>query len=108
MGLQQIEIDIQKQWESQKIFEVDAPTGKQEKFMCTFPYPYMNGKLHIGHAFSLTKAVFAAHYNRLLGKKVLFPFGFHCTGMPIQAAANKLKREMDTFGAPYPTFPAGR
>ena len=22
------------------------------------------------------------------------PFGFHCTGMPIQAAANRLKREI--------------
>ena len=76
--------------------------------MCTFPYPYMNGLLHIGHAFSLTKAIFAAHFNRLLGKKVLFPFGFHCTGMPIQAAANKLAREFDVYGKPYPIFPPGR
>lgn len=27
---------------------------------------------------------FAAAYQRLLGKKVLFPQGFHCTGMPIK------------------------
>jgi len=25
--------------------------------MATFPYPYMNGRLHLGHAYSLTKAV---------------------------------------------------
>lgn len=25
---------------------------------------------------------------------MLFPFGFHCTGMPIQASANRLKREI--------------
>eukprot|EP00438_Fugacium_kawagutii_P003308 Skav223906 [mRNA] locus=scaffold5126:62302:79997:- [translate_table: standard] len=91
--LQQIEVDVQKKWEENKVFECNAPDSGSEKFMCTFPYPYMNGLLHIGHAFSLTKAIFAAHFNRLLGKKVLFPFGFHCTGMPIQAAANKLKRE---------------
>lgn len=63
--------------------------------MCTFPYPYMNGRLHLGHAFTVSKAEFAAGFQRLQGKKVLFPFGFHCTGMPIQAAANKLKRDFE-------------
>lgn len=43
-------------------------------------------------------------YNRLLGKKVLFPFGFHCTGMPIKACADKLKQEMELYGYP-PQFP---
>jgi len=105
--LQQIESDVQKTWEETKIFEQDAPHDGKEKFMVTFPYPYMNGLLHIGHAFSLTKSVFAAHFERLNGKNAIFPFGFHCTGMPIQAAANKLKREFEVYGAPYPTFPAG-
>jgi len=106
--LQQIEADVQKKWSETKIFETDAPSEKGDKFMVTFPYPYMNGLLHIGHAFTLSKAIFAAHFNRLLGKKVLFPFGFHCTGMPIQAAANKLKREYEVYGSPHPIFPAGR
>lgn len=35
---------------------------------------------------------------------MLFPFGFHCTGMPIKACADKLKREMAQFGCP-PVFP---
>lgn len=30
----------------------DAPEGK---FFGNFPYPYMNGMLHLGHAFSLSK-----------------------------------------------------
>jgi leucyl-tRNA synthetase len=72
--------------------------------MVTFPYPYMNGRLHLGHAFSLTKAEFTARFQRMLGKNVLFPFGFHCTGMPIQAAANKLREEIAEFGNP-PVFP---
>ena len=29
------------------------------------------------------------------GKKVLFPFSFHCTGMPIAAAAKKLLVEYE-------------
>lgn len=35
---------------------------------------------------------------------MLFPFGFHCTGMPIKACSDKLKREMEDFGYP-PKFP---
>lgn len=43
-------------------------------------------------------------YHALKGEKAIFPFGFHCTGMPIQAAANKLKHEIETYGCP-PVFP---
>jgi len=65
-----------------------------EKYMVTFPYPYMNGYLHLGHAFSMSKAEFQVRYQRQRGKNAIFPFAFHCTGMPIQAAANRLKSEI--------------
>ncbi|XP_018899955.2 leucine--tRNA ligase, cytoplasmic isoform X1 [Bemisia tabaci] len=107
--LQQIESDVQKWWDELKIYEEDAPStprkDAKEKFLATFPFPYMNGRLHLGHTFSLSKCEFAVRYQRLKGKKVLFPFGFHCTGMPIKACADKLKREMESFGFP-PEFPA--
>lgn len=68
-------------------------TSKEKgKWLTTFPYPYMNGRLHLGHAFSLTKAEFSTRFRALEGRKVLFPFGFHCTGMPICAAAHKLAK----------------
>lgn len=70
----------------------------------TFPYAYMNGKLHLGHAFSMTKCDFNAWYKRLRGYNVLFPFGFHCTGMPISAAAKKLTFQLQKYGNP-PNFP---
>lgn len=93
-------------WEDLKLFEVDAPIKgsvdeNQEKFMCTFPYPYTNGLLHLGHSFSLSKAEFAAGYERLKGKRVLFPFAFHVTGMPIKASADKIKKEVALFGADF-------
>ena len=84
--------------------KISSVFEKDEKFMVTFPYPYMNGRLHLGHTFTITKCEFAVGYQRLLGKKCLFPFGFHCTGMPIKACADKLKREMQDYGYP-PNFP---
>ena len=50
------------------------------------------------------KVDFECAYQRLKGKNVLFPFGYHCTGMPICAAADRLKREVKEFGNP-PQFP---
>ncbi|XP_076467867.1 leucine--tRNA ligase, cytoplasmic-like [Babylonia areolata] len=104
-----IERKVQERWEQEKIFEEDAPqpgspAAKQEKFLVTFPYPYMNGRLHLGHTFSLSKCEFAVGYQRMRGKKCLFPFGLHCTGMPIKACADKLKNELADFGYP-PQFP---
>jgi leucyl-tRNA synthetase len=97
--LRSIEADMRAKWEAEKTYEVDAKDlENKEKFFATFPYPYMNGRLHLGHAFTVTKADFAAGYQMLQGKQVLFPFAFHCTGMPIQAAANKLKREIEDYG----------
>lgn len=78
------EIEVQAMWEREKVFEANAE-GDEDSFLVTFPYPYSNGLLHCGHAFSLTKAVFRAQFERHQGKNVLFPFAFHCTGMPIQA-----------------------
>lgn len=97
------EIAIQALWDEQRAFEADS-SSEGESFIVTFPYPYSNGHLHIGHGFSLTKAMFRAQFERHMGKNVLFPFAFHCTGMPIQAAANKLKAEIAQYGNP-PQFP---
>ena len=105
--LVEIEKQVQEKWKKQKAFNVDAPANgasvpKGEKFMVTFPYPYMNGRLHLGHGFSVTKAEFAVRFQRLQGKRSLFPFAFHCTGMPIQSAAGNLKRELEARDEPEP------
>jgi len=105
--LLQLQKEAQQKWSAEKVFEVDAPQGganKELKWTGNFPYPYMNGLLHLGHAFSLSKLEFAAAFHRVCGRHVLFPQGFHCTGMPIKACADKLKREIAQFGDP-PAFP---
>ncbi|BAU00433.1 hypothetical protein LR48_Vigan06g012600 [Vigna angularis] len=105
--LREIEVKVQKWWEEKEVFraepgEVNPKPG--EKFFGNFPFPYMNGYLHLGHAFSLSKLEFAAAFHRLRGANVLLPFAFHCTGMPIKASADKLAREIRNFGDP-PVFP---
>lgn len=64
--LRQIEKDIQRQWAEQKLYEIDAPPSKSnrnadEKYFVTFPFPYMNGRLHLGHTFSLSKCEVKNH-----------------------------------------------
>lgn len=77
-------------WERNQYFV--AEPKQQQKFFETFPYPYMNGILHLGHAFSMTKCDFNAWYKRLAGFNVLFPFGFHCTGILLQQLRHAYRR----------------
>ncbi|KAJ7284737.1 hypothetical protein C8J57DRAFT_1289471 [Mycena rebaudengoi] len=110
-----LEKQYQALWAKEKIFEVNAPEAapgltpdqvreQHPKWFGTFPYPYMNGSLHLGHAFTISKIEFAAGYQRMLGKRVLFPHGFHVTGLPIKASADKLIREMEMFGPDFENF----
>lgn len=61
-------------------------------------YPYVNGAPHLGHAFTVSKVEFAAGWARMRGQRVIWPQGYHCTGMPIRACADKLAREIEMFG----------
>ncbi|OCH88938.1 leucine-tRNA ligase [Obba rivulosa] len=116
-SLIELEKKYQERWAQEKIFEVNAPTPEETaglsqaeirerfpKWFGNFPYPYMNGSLHLGHAFTISKIEFAAGYHRLQGKRVLFPHGFHCTGMPIKAASDKIEREIEMFGPDFEKF----
>jgi leucyl-tRNA synthetase len=64
----------------------------------------VNGTPHLGHAFTITKIEFAARTARAQGKRVLYPQGYHCTGMPIKACADKLVREVEMFGPNFEGF----
>eukprot|EP00792_Barthelona_sp_PAP020_P008683 TRINITY_DN3241_c0_g1_i1.p1 TRINITY_DN3241_c0_g1~~TRINITY_DN3241_c0_g1_i1.p1 ORF type:complete len:1075 (+),score=346.96 TRINITY_DN3241_c0_g1_i1:40-3225(+) len=97
--MRSIETRIQQEWRENHVFEVDVKLD-QKKFFITFPYPYMNGRLHLGHCFSYAKADFLAHYKRMKGFNTLMPFGFHVTGMPIKACADKLTFEIEERNNP--------
>ncbi len=41
------------------------------------------------------------------GKRCLFPQGYHCTGLPIKASADKLVKEVEMFGRDFSGYKAG-
>lgn len=114
-----IEKKYQAQWKENGVFEVDAPSNteypytsispaelrkKHPKFFGTMAFPYMNGTLHAGHSFTASKIEFTAGFARMQGKRALFPLGFHCTGMPIKACADKLGKDVRRFGKEFERY----
>ncbi|KAM7222806.1 leucyl-tRNA synthetase, class Ia, archaeal/eukaryotic cytosolic [Rhypophila decipiens] len=104
-ALHSVEKKYQKIWEEERVFEADAPSCteyppesltpdelalKVPKFFGTMAYPYVNGTPHLDG--------FAARVARALGKKTLYPQGYHATGMPIKACSDKLVNEIAMFG----------
>ena len=84
-----IEDKWMESWEKLHVFESDPDASREKKFL-TFPFPYMNGPLHIGHAFTSVRVDVYARYKRMQGYDVLFPWAWHWTGQPIVAAAERL------------------
>ncbi|CZR52502.1 probable leucine--tRNA ligase, cytosolic [Phialocephala subalpina] len=114
-----IEKKYQKKWQEDGVFQPNAPStsdiplhsispaelrAQHPKFFGTMAYPYMNGTLHAGHTFCVSKIEFTAGFARMQGKRSLFPMGFHCTGMPIKACADKLVNEVKLFGTNFENY----
>ncbi len=85
-----IEQKWKQKWIDAKLFE--AVPDSRKKCFVTFPFPYVNGPLHIGHGFTLTRLDVYARFKRMQGYNVLFPFAFHATGEPILGVAERLEK----------------
>ncbi len=113
------ESQAQALWEGQRVFEADAPSTteypldeispaelreKFPKWFGTIAYPYINGVPHIGHGFTFSKVEFTAGVERMKGRRVLWPQGYHCTGLPIKVCADKLAAEVKMFGQEFERY----
>jgi leucyl-tRNA synthetase len=87
----QTEEKWQEKWEQARIFEAD-PDPEKPKFMVTFPYPYMNGPLHVGHTFTATRVDAYARFKRMQGYNVLWPWAWHWTGQPLLGASERVAK----------------
>ena len=74
-----IESKWQQQWYNQKIYE--ASKNNNDKFFIHFAYPGVSGYLHVGHMRGFTYCDIIARAKRMQGFDVLFPAGFHASGI---------------------------
>ncbi len=82
----------QKKWEKEKVFHAEVD-GSKRKYYVAIVYPYMSGLLHLGHLFTYTFSEVVLRYKRMRGFNVLAKYGYHCTGTPIVAAAQRVKEK---------------
>ncbi len=92
----QIEDKWRIKWENAKVFEAD-PDSKRKKVMVTFPFPYMNGPLHVGHTFTASRVDVYARFKRMQGYNVLWPWAWHWTGQPLLGASERVARGDEAF-----------
>ncbi|MCW4010441.1 MAG: leucine--tRNA ligase [Candidatus Bathyarchaeota archaeon] len=92
----EIEEKWRSRWETSRVFEAD-PDPKKQKVFVTFPYPYMNGPLHVGHAFTATRVDVYARFRRMQGYNVLWPWGWHWTGQPLLGASQRVAKGDEAY-----------
>jgi leucyl-tRNA synthetase len=92
----QIEQKWQVKWENSRVFEAN-PESERKKMMVTFPYPYMNGPLHVGHAFTASRVDAYARFKRMQGYNVLWPWAWHWTGQPLLGASERIARGDEAY-----------
>jgi len=94
--LKQIEEKWRAKWENARLFEAD-PTPDKPKLLVTFPYPYMNGPLHVGHTFTASRVDAYARFKRMQGYNVLWPWSWHWTGQPLLGASERVARGDEAY-----------
>jgi leucyl-tRNA synthetase len=92
----QFEQKWQARWESAGVFEADSDP-KRQKVMVTFPFPYMNGPLHVGHTFTASRVDAYARFKRMQGYNVLWPWAWHWTGQPLLGASQRVARGDEAY-----------
>ena len=92
----QMEQKWQAKWEAARIFEADPDPNRQKK-MVTFPFPYMNGPLHVGHTFTASRVDAYARFKRMQGYNVLWPWSWHWTGQPLLGASQRVARGDEAY-----------
>lgn len=88
-------VSVEKKWQ-EKWFDANingATRGKQKKFFLHFAYPGVSGYLHVGHMRGFTYCDVIARHKRMTGYDVLFPAGFHASGIPSVGFAKKVERK---------------
>lgn len=87
-----IEAKWQNEWFQAGLGKARRRPG-QKKFFLIFAYPGVSGFLHVGHMRGYTYADVLTRFRRMQGYNVLFPAGFHASGLPAPAYAAKVRKK---------------
>jgi leucyl-tRNA synthetase len=79
-------------WSEANLFDSEPIAGKK-KFLIHFAYPGISGYLHVGHMRGFTYADTISRYKRMTGYNVLYPAGFHASGLPSVGLAKRVARK---------------
>jgi len=92
-----VEKKWQKKWFDTQLYKAEISQDKN-KFFIHFAYPGVSGYLHVGHMRGFTYCDIIARYKRMQGFNVIFPAGFHASGIPSIGFAKKVERgDKDTI-----------
>ena len=86
-----IEKKCQKKWFDQEIYLSNKSNKK--KYFIHFAYPGVSGYLHVGHMRGFTYCDVISRFKRMTGFNVMFPAGFHASGIPSIGFAKKIERK---------------
>jgi isoleucyl-tRNA synthetase len=100
----EIEKNILKSWESEKVFEksLEQRKGKDEFIFYDGP-PFATGLPHYGHLLAGTIKDVVPRYQTMKGKYVDRVFGWDCHGLPVEYEMEKElslsgKKEIESYG----------
>jgi leucyl-tRNA synthetase len=86
-----IELKWQQKWQDANLFEPQVDENKKS-FLIHFAYPGISGYLHVGHMRGFTYADIISRYKRMTGFSVMYPAGFHASGLPSVGLAKRVAR----------------
>ncbi len=90
MNFSEMEENILKIWDDERIFEVVKDARKNgDEFVFYDGPPFANGQPHYGHIFVSYIKDTVARFQTMLGKKVERPYGWDCHGLPAEMNAEK-------------------
>ena len=83
----------QSKWWEAKLHHADFDgDDSKPSYFLHFAYPGISGYLHVGHMRGFTYGDVFTRYKRMTGHNVLYPAGFHASGIPAVAFAKDVER----------------
>src|SRR5260370_9793771 len=73
-----------KRWDADGTYRFDGTKARDQIYSIDTPPPTVSGSLHVGHVFSYTHTDTVARFQRMRGREVFYPMGWHDNGLPTE------------------------